>query len=104
MTEKPTIKDIDWKAAKVDLNRLAFPKDHTIFKKTNSGEYHKDGKSSHSLVSYQLDLKPIRGFNVIAKYNHCETCRKVFNQVVTMLNRDLNLVYRKWYLKHGKIV
>jgi len=92
----------DWEKAKTILDEMEFPNE--VGRKSDSGEYHKTGRTIHSLETYRLYFKPIEGYRVEGKYNYCPECRATRNQYLVMFNNKERKVYRKDFIKHGKIV
>ena len=98
-----TMEECRWESAIIQANQLKFPGDYKAFKCETAGESHDFGRGSHTLKTYTMEMPKIEGCSVEARYNHCETCKKVMNQVITVLSNDMGMAYRRWFIKHGEM-
>ena len=103
MTLATTERLAKWDNAKSQLRLMDFPEPSGPPPEVAAGEYHMEGKQMHPLKTYRLDLKPILGFPVQAKWNYCEKCKEIRNKMLVISNGDNSSVFIKWFVKHGRI-
>ncbi len=102
MTQATTEKSAKWDAAKSQLRLMDFPELSGPPPEISAGEYHMEGKQTHPLKTYWLELDPILGFPVHAKWNYCEKCKEIRNKMLVISNG--RNVFVRWFVKHGEVV
>ncbi len=103
MTQVPIEKSALWKEAKEKLSRVSFPRIINPPAELMSGESHSMGKHEHMLKTFKMMVSPINGFEVFAKWNHCETCGETRNKFLYMTDLIGGSVFVKHFIKKGMI-
>jgi len=93
----------NWIAAKAKVDMMLFPNE--VGEEKGRGSSHSlDRNTTHQLIDYELQLPTVMGYELIGSYNFCPICKKVRNKRLLLFNNKLNVVYEKWFVKHGQIV
>lgn len=91
-----------WEKAKDILDNMEFPDVVGTIKRAE--EFHMVSKQRHSLDSYQINLPPVLGYEVIGYYNYCKQCGEIRNKSLVIFNEKKHSCYEKQFVFHGKLV
>lgn len=92
----------NWEKAKVEFNEMYFP--NRLGELVSRGEYYKMGRDIYLLETYRLYFKSIEGYRVEGRYNFCSRSQQTRNQYLIIINQQERKIYRKDFIKNGKIV